>query len=226
MKNNFSLILCTLFCLSTLAVHAQLIQSSSLITTVEKLKPVKRGYQSHVQFSYSMINPESRTLDLSAAYIGGFRFNNMFYLGAGAEIQYADCLLNGALAYGNEGYMPRSEVFLPLFVHFRTYFLEKRVSPFFALSGGYAIGFPNSKEFEYNGDKRVKYTCGTLFAEPTLGVNTRITHKTSLYLSFSYRIYGLPHMKNVEWSNDSGYKSFDVKQKTAGSLRLNIGVTF
>lgn len=226
MKKYLIFSLFSLCSLVSLPVRAQLIQSSSLITTVEKLNPVRRGYQSHVRLSFTMVSPESRSLDLSAAYIGGFRFNSTFFLGVGAEIEYAD-FEDLSIPENESGYyLLRNKVSLPLFAHFRVYFLKKRVSPFLALSGGYAIGFPNSKEFEYNGGKRVKYTCGTPFAEPILGVNSRITHKMSLFLSLGYRLYGLPRMENVRWSYDAGFESFDIKQKVSGSFRLNIGVTF
>lgn len=227
MKKSLFLLVCVSLCLSSVAVHGQLVQSSSLITTVEKLQPVKRGYQSNIQFSIAATNPQGRSLDLSLSYIGGFRFNNMFYLGAGAEVEYA--ATKGNAEFGGD-YMDQPDIFLPVFAHFRVYFLKKRVSPFFALSGGYVFGIPNKKEFKYNEDKQVKYNCGSLFVEPILGVNARVTHKTSLYFSVSYRIYGQPRMQNaVRERNEDGvllFKSFDIKSKTGGALRLNIGVTF
>lgn len=226
MKKYLIFIFATLCTLVFSPVQAQLIQSSSLITTIEKLSPTKRGYQSNISVSYAIVNPKSRSFDLTVAYIGGFRFNNTFFLGAGAEIEYADFTRSHVLENESGYYLPRNKVSLPLLAHFRIYFLKNRISPFFALSGGYIIGLPNNKKFEYNDGKRVRYTCGTPFAEPILGVNSRISHKTSLFISFGYRLFGLPCTENVRWSDNAGFESFDIKQKISGSLRINIGVTF
>lgn len=117
----------------------------------KKLAPVEPGYQSTVNISTSF------GLGLVAPfleYIGGYRFNNTLFLGAGVGL---GSLEGDAFAYR-------------LHVNGRFYLSKTRLQPFL----GAAIGFEG-----YN--NKIGF-----YAMPEVGMNYRISNRTSAFLSIGY----------------------------------------
>lgn len=90
---------------------------------------VFKGIKSHAELSIgsgaiSDRQPEGGAL-LAASFTTGYQFNSKIFLGAGAEIER-----------DMEDNDKTSMAFLG---HFRSHFLESRITPFFDMKGGYAI---------------------------------------------------------------------------------------
>lgn len=205
--------------LSALAAtaNAQLVSSSSLVITKAKLPPVERGYEQSVDASYTMLMTAGNSMEANVSYIGGYRFNNAIFLGAGTGLSIVNAVQEGYWKYeGDKLSLPT--VNIPLYAHFKAYFLQSRVSPFAALSAGGR--FSTDKEFELATGEKVKYSTIGLYLNPSIGVNYRITAKNSLYLSIGLKGMTVPSIESLD------YKSLTVSDKFVYGIDYHIGFTF
>ena len=149
-------------------------------------------------------------------YIGGYRFNNYLFAGAGvgAEIPFGRCIWFDA----GDSYLTRGVTF-PLFAHVRANFLNRRCSPFFALSAGARFMIPQSISIRNNPDS-YDYNYISAFINPQLGVNFRVTPKTSIYLSVGAKGYTEEELTSIN------YYQVLCKPKFSFGYDLHLGVTF
>ena len=149
-------------------------------------------------------------------YIGGYRFNNNLFAGAGvgAEIPFGRCIWFDA----GDSYLTRGVTF-PLFAHVRANFLNRRCSPFFALSAGARFMIPQSISIRNNPDS-YDYNYISAFINPQLGVNFRVTPKTSIYLSVGAKGYTEEELTSIN------YYQVLCKPKFSFGYDLHLGVTF
>lgn len=209
------ILLTLLFVATTFGSHAQLVQSSSLIVTKQKLPIVARGYQQSVDAGYNTQFSIAGNDFFNLNYIGGFRFNGTFFLGAGTGLNLK--LDNPAFERENGGPMPLSAVNIPLYVHFRTYFLKQRITPFFALSLGGRFSTKHTLELPLG---EVKYnTCGLLF-NPQVGVNVRTSTKNSIYVAVGFCGHTMPSL--YDFNNTAA----SVKSEFQYGIDAHIGFTF
>lgn len=175
-----------------LASFAQMVSSSSLVVTRQKLPPVKAGLQHSVELGSAYGDPSN----IAASYVIGYRFNNTFFLGGGVGFCYnLDVDNSWKWNYQNsykELYIRNIEI--PVFVNMKVYFLKTRCTPFFGLSAGAAFSAKNTATLEF-GD--VKYSTIGAIAVPSLGVNYRISAKHSLYVAGKVRMRTIPTAKSV-----------------------------
>ncbi|MDE5623300.1 MAG: hypothetical protein K2I62_01530 [Alistipes sp.] len=209
------MLLTLLFAATAFGCHAQLVQSSSLIVTKQKLPAVKRGYQQSVDAGYNAQLSIGGNDLFGLNYIGGFRFNDTFFLGAGTGLNFK--LNNPASEHENGCPMRLNAVNIPLYGHFRAYFLKERITPFFALSLG---GRFSTKRTLYLPLGEVKYnTCGLLF-NPQVGVNVRTSAKGNVYLAVGFCGQTMPALE------DASYSTASVKSKFQYGIDAHIGFTF
>ena len=140
--------------------NAQLISSSSLVITKAKLPPVEAGYEQSVDASYAMMMTGANNLEANISYIGGYRFNEHIFLGAGIGISIMDSVKESyethSVVTGDNGdCLSCPLVNIPLYVHFKAYFLKSRVSPLFALSAGGRLSA--KKEFGMETGENIRY---------------------------------------------------------------------
>ena len=149
-------------------------------------------------------------------YIGGYRFNNYLFAGAGlgAEIPFGRYIWFDA----GDSYLTRGVTF-PVFAHVRANFLNRRCSPFFALSAGVRFMIPQSISIGRNPDS-YEYNYISAFVNPQLGVNFRVTPKTSIYLSVGANGYTTEELRSIN------YYQVLCKPRCTFGYDLHLGVTF
>lgn len=207
-----------------LASFAQMVSSSSLVVTRQKLPPVKAGLQHSVELGYADGDQYS---NIAASYVIGYRFNNTFFLGGGVGFGYnmgdtSNETYRRPWQTEDFGWEEGEELNIkaiefPMFVNMKVYFLKARCTPFFGLSAGAAFSAKNTATLEF-GD--VKYSTIGAIVVPSLGVNYRISAKHSLYVAGKVRMRTIPTAKS---SNTT-----DLTTGTAAkfSYGASIGFTF
>ena len=203
---------------SSHTVMAQLITSSQMITT-EKVEKQPLKYEQSVELSfYTFEGDKIGVTIIGVDYIGGVRFSNLFYLGAGIGINYNTYSGNLNLSseggnhyYYNDKYLAENPICIPLYLHTRFYFTRTRCQPFIALSlGGQFTTYKKDEYYDWG------YNPSCLFINPLAGVNYRLNDKVALYLDLGYTCrYVAEYMHFSVISRDFQY-----------GLEMNIGCTF
>lgn len=156
---------------------------------------VQKGFGSIVDVSY--LQGLNYYPSFGATYTAGYRFNNQIYLGAGAGISFnmdgGKAVRRISKSYNNnntygEALNP-SLISVPVFAYFKANFIDRRCSPFFALSVG---GNLSAKQTLLLDLCQVEYNTMGAFVNPQLGVNFRTTKKTSIYLAAGFQCFTMP----------------------------------
>ncbi len=152
-------------------------------------------FSTHISGYNSVIDVSSFSFrNVGVNYIGGYRFNNYLFVGAGAGVEMpleGKYILEPSYVEG-EYFISgiKRGVTIPLFAHARANFLNCRWSPFFALSAGARFMIPKTLRLEQvELLQECKYNFISPFVNPQLGVNFRATPKTSVYLSVGVNGY-------------------------------------
>ena len=180
---------------------------------IEYAKPIK-GYESFVNISYFMTNNDSY---VGVDYIGGYRFNNIFFLGAGVG---ADMRLTTPISQieMNEALeLSHGAFYFPVYAHFRAQLLNRRCAPFLALSAGYNISLPQSFDIELT---KIKYNASGVFVNPQFGVAYRVKPKLGIYCAVGFNACMMP-----ECIGNTGY-SATIKQSFKYGINVNLGISF
>lgn len=162
----------------------------------KKLAPIEPGYQSTVNISGSYAPGIVNGGALFFEYIGGYRFNNTLFLGAGVGLGFS---LDHPW-FGQESHRYNSDrlcdydlyasgVTYRLHVNGRFYLSKTRLQPFL----GAAIGFEGYKIkeggyiecYDFNYHNKNGHKAG-FYAMPEVGLNYRISNRTSAFLSIGY----------------------------------------
>lgn len=207
---------------------AQLITAAQTITVKEK-RVVEGHYEQSIElpFATNFDDCDDETNYVGINYIGGYRFSNLFFLGAGIGINFnyfydeydsgwPSDYDDGSGAFG----VSHNLISIPLYLHARLYFTNTRCQPFFAFSiGGHLTG---SKEVENAPD--VSYNPSCFFVNPVFGLNFRINNNYDFYVSTGLMARNL--LIEGEWSNYGQdvtlHRGFDLGL----AWSLNLGVTF
>lgn len=184
--------------------------------TIAKWKDAKlRGYGSFIDASWAI---DSYSLMMSGGlhYIGGYHFNNCIYLGVGAGI-------NLAQTYewdGQESVLSYNAWNVPVYAHLRTNFVNRRCSPYFALSAGYQIS--TRREFPMPFEQSVYYKTSSIFVNPQLGINFRINPKNSIYVAVGATIKQRPEVRVEEITATKA----TFENNLCWAIDLHLGFTF
>ena len=175
------------------------------------------GYGSMVEITYANgLTPSSNNVGLN--YIGGYRFNNYFFVGLGAGVRVPFALELNKLVLPEIGtILPNDGLGFPLFAHFRANFINGRVSPFFALSAGVHLWTPQRMKFTL---LETSYSNIDMFVNPQIGVNYRLTKELGVYLSVGYNGY-----TNRKCTEKTVYNA-TFNNVIQSELDVHIGVTF
>ena len=182
---------------------------------VQKNAKQVTGYSSIVNLSYTVKTGHDY---LGLDYIGGYRFNNKNFLGIGAGIRYAfaaEALTMTDLNVGAS--LPGNSYVVPVFLYYRYNFLNGRFSPFLGLSAGANLSTRAVLHLELCD---VKYTTIGGFLDPQVGINYRITPKSSLYLSVGFNLYTMS-----KCIDNTGY-SATFKHSLYYGADIHMGFTF
>ena len=147
-----------------------------------------KGYRGIVDVAY--VNKQISPV-LGFSYTAGYQFNNQIYIGAGTGVDFN---FNAGpsyryVDYHNERYLTPSMVSIPLFAYFKANFINRRISPFFAMAAGGSLSAPQTLYLDLY---EVKYSNNSIFANPQLGVSVRTTTDTSLNLAVGLHCYTAP----------------------------------
>ena len=227
MKKSIFIALIVTLMLPTVAL-AQLITSAQTITVKEKFA-FEAGYEQSIELpiATNFDDSDDETNYVGINYIGGYRFSNLFFLGAGIGINFNYFYeeSNWGYPYGNDSErgtfgVSHNLISIPLYLHARLYFTDTRCQPFFAFSiGGHLTG---SKKV--NNAPDVSYNPSCFFLNPVLGLNLRTNSNFDFYVSTGLMARDL--LIEGEWY-DYGqevelYHGFDFGL----AWSLNLGVTF
>ena len=180
---------------------------------IEYAKPIK-GYESFVSTSNSMTNNESF---IGADYIGGYRFNNIFFLGAGVGANMRLTTPISQIEMNEALELSQGTFYLPVYAHFRAQLLNRRCTPFLALSAGYNISLPQSFDLELT---KINYNASGAFVNPQFGVTYRIKPKLGIYCAVGFNACMMP-----ECIGNTGY-SATIKQSFKYGINVNLGISF
>ena len=154
-------------------------------------------------------------------YIAGYRINNLLYVGGGTGVNInlgAGPSVRGiAKPYLGTKILNPCLVSVPVFAYFRANFLNRRCSPFFALSAG---GNLSAKQTLHLDLCDVEYSTMGVFVNPQLGVNIRTTTKTALYFAVGFKCLTTPAC--IEYT---GYNA-TLKPMLGYGVDFHLGFTF
>lgn len=177
------------------------------------------GYASIVDLVFTGGFQSAPNYNAGVNYIGGYRFNNNIFLGAGVGVRIPfDFKYNATLLPVSGELLPNKGLCVPLFAHVRANFLNRRCSPFFALSAGVRFSTPQTLQLEL---LETRYNNSTAaFVNPQIGVDFRATTGTSVYFSVGYSGY-----TNTKCIESTGYNAV-LKQTICSEFDIHLGVTF
>lgn len=144
------------------------------------------GYGSIVDISYLYSKISNGNDDgINISYIGGYRFNNHIFLGLGVG---ATMSLNDdvKLLKGEGSALPRGKFNFPAYIHFRYNILNRRCTPFFAVSAGGYYALQRSIQLELS---EYQYGGFGILANPQIGVSYRLTPKSSINFAIGFNLY-------------------------------------
>ena len=145
---------------------------------IAKWKEAKlRGYGSVIDAAWA-IDLSNLMMGGGVNYIGGYHFNNCIYLGLGTGVNLTQ---TWERRFIDEVDLSSNLINIPVYAYLRTNFIDRRCSPFVAISAGYS--FSTKRDFTMPFNQHVKYRTSGILVNPQLGVNFRTTKKSSVYLA-------------------------------------------
>ena len=173
---------------------------------------VNKGYDQYINLSYGY-NCVSDFIGVN--YIGGYRFNHLFFLGIGTGVDFA--LFTPIMEEKFANCMP-TRVNIPVYVNFRTNFLDKAWSPYISVSAGARISPIFQERNKYN------YNQSGVLGDVSFGVERRLGQKSSLYLGIGYRIESfLGAVPMYKWGN---IEDFKFTTGVSHGFNVHVGVSF
>ncbi len=223
--NMRKILFITLLLFASISAFGQMVSSSSLVVTKTKkqLPEVKPGYEQSIDVAYSYFFNNEMGIDLN--YIGGWRFNRMFYVGLGTGL-YINVIDKGAhIILANDRTLELNTVNIPLYAHGKVYLTQKRYMPFIGLSIGGTFSTPinkNARYYEQMFYTNIPVSYGTcrFLLNPMIGVDYRINADMDLYLSLGYRGMTRPIVTGLT------QYSISIGQDFVGAIDFHIGFTF
>jgi hypothetical protein len=150
---------------------------------------------------------------LSATMINGYRFAPQFAIGLGVGFDYSKIEKQNynyyVFDYYDSYYYTEENIVLPVFIHLRSDFINRKVSPFASLNIGY--------NFNLSGG-----SIGGLMIEPILGISFNIGKKLRMMTGVGINIsevkrYGYDYFYPLGALLGGGYKE---------NVKLKVGISF
>ncbi len=219
-----------LICATLLYAAGQLISSSSLVVTKTNfsLPEIEPGYEQSIDVGYDYLEEDNTGLDLN--YIGGWRFNRMFFAGIGTGLYFnwygakSTGFYVTPYTYDYFRILNTPTVNVPLYAHARVYFTKKRCMPFVGLSAGGLFSkkgtFNCQNVMDDNAYYETEYSTNRFLLNVMVGASYRMTARSDLYLSVGFKGKTQPYADNID------RYGFDMKQKFLPGMDAHIGFTF
>ncbi len=173
----------------------------------------EKGYQQSITISSA--TEFENCIKLGVDYIGGYRFNEVFYLGAGIGLNYNFANQHEYCDYHDDDYGNgiRNPLSIPLYLNLRTY-LGKQHKFFLALSTGCEFGVIPTELCE---DGNSEYSDLSFFAEPMLGWSVPLSSRSSLDFQIGLKLHSITDY-------DDYMDEYKISLET--DLAVKIGFTF
>ena len=153
---------------------------------------------------------------IGLSYVAGYRFNNKIFLGAGVgthiNIDNGREYLNG---YSENYHLNLNKLSIPIYAYTRFNFINRRLSPFFALAIGANVSGKQTLVIDDN--TNLKYNTSAFFVNPQLGINFRTTTQTSIHFAVGYYGYTAPYYDKTK---------VELGSMFASGVSLRLGVMF
>lgn len=139
-----------------------------------------KGFEPQVRITGDVGVDSYKNNSFGADFVAGYRFSDLFRLGAGLGISYVDLFYESAHYIGQHWYKEYKEsaVSIPVFVDGKLNFTKTKISPYFNLNLGYAIYVPCSDYAKEN-------TLG-FFIQPSVGVDFNLG-KGAIFVQAGYK---------------------------------------
>ena len=143
----------------------------------------------------------------------------MSYLGLGAGLNYffnspiTQIKINSSFGIP----LTNSQISIPIYAYFRINFINKQITPFFAISAGYEFSGKKTANLDLC---NIEYNTSNIFVNPQIGVNYRISLKTSLYLALGFQAFSMPYC-----AEHTGYNAI-ITQKVGYGVDFHLGFSF
>ena len=237
------------------------ISGSMIINTTDVIKTKKvfakakvvRGFEQEASFAWSVLFDEL-IHHININYIGGFRFNHYLFVGVGSGLDFgagysfkpyvmedrryvsSSCTED---VFDNYYDLPIQKLSIPLYAHFKVYFMKTRLAPFLAFSGG--VRFSSAKKLEVYSSKyssnrgsefdkylrTEKYGAVTGMFEVLPGVSYQLNDKYTFNFQFGYAARS-GHMWNRwdEYGGNYNPNVYSVRKCWFHGLTMRLGVVF
>lgn len=153
---------------------------------------IQSGYKGILEFGYEIGTGVYGMDRLKLNIINGYQINPYFYLGVGTGLRY---------------YFDAKEAVIPVYADFRTYFTDKKATPYLSLGIGYS--FITSGGFDGLG----------FLLNPTIGVSFKVSDISAMNVGLGYE---MQKMEIYYFNNYGYYSSFE----NSGAISINVGITF
>lgn len=207
----------------------QIVSSSSLVVTKAALPDVKPGYEQSIDLSFDFLPATRLCFDIN--YIGGWRFNRMFYAGLGTGLDIDPFSPETYLVINYDGYNNNLDlgkaVNIPLYAHGRLYFTQKRWMPFVGLSVGGLFSTRQTvvlRSYDHESGYREMcnedYGTSGFLLNVMAGADYRMTANSDFYISLGFK--GITKSYVANWSE----YDITVRQRFCAGFDMHVGFTF
>lgn len=173
-----------------------------------------KGYEKSIELHGGIPIDNNSKFGIGLTMMNGYRFNDHFYLGAGAGYEYFSALYSSSREYIGHGNSLKDKDYygksmIRLFGRVKANLTKTKVSPYFAGDIGYSIDL-NANEWGS--------TSGLMF-EPQFGIDFKLPENIGLYFAVGFR------------GQQNSYTAFDLTLGSSGSekrkyLAEQIGIKF
>ena len=232
--------------------------------TKAKAIELKKGYQQEVSFAYSFLSDlhgcdhDIFLHHINFNYVGGYRFNHHIFLGVGSGLDFAggmnfrplvlvdfsqQCADIREIGEGDTfdyhlvqyGYLPVQKVSVPLYAHFRVYFLKTKLTPFLAFSAG--MRFSASKALAiydsyYSNYNRSRYEVGHYIRTDSYGAVTGmfevmpgVSYQFNDKYTFNFQ-FGYATRSGHEWVDYRGDGDCELQNTWYHGFTMRLGFVF
>lgn len=178
-----------------------------------------KGFEKSVEATGGIGLDKCTNFTFGVNFVGGYRLNDYFFLGAGAGYEYLDGLYYTSFEYhsgaGNSYYGTSEDVRnnIKVFGRVKANLTSTKVSPFFAVDLGVNIGLSSNE---------IKMARGFYF-EPGFGCDFAIGSNQSIYLILAYNGIGYDY---ESFDTTLGSAGYEMRHTLAGKFAIHLGFRF
>lgn len=196
------LILCAIIAMASISAFAQ-----------------NKGFEKAVEATGGIGLEKYQKFSFGVNFVGGYRINDYFFVGAGAGYEYLDGLYYTSYEYhsgaGNSYHGTSDDVRnnIKVFGRLKANLTATKVSPFFAVDLGANFGLSSNE---------IKMANGFYF-EPCFGCDFALSPKQAIYVMLGYNGIGYDYEAFDTTLGSSGY---EMRHVLAGKFAIHLGFRF